>query len=1215
MLYVTKMISVCLKVKPDEPQTPVNRPKRSAPKERVLGERWSQRRVKKQQELEKEKENDKDKNQPLVSQSPKDLPNADAPNDAEPSEPIPTAVSDISMCTTTPQVKKKTRPIKKRRGFLKGKSRGKTLDKKQLTLPELIKNKLTKDSESESLISEKSDEEHNAKKETANPSVTVSPEKQRDRTKHRKDDKLRRTSRISTEEDSSAEADDEMEIDELPVQKDPSPTNKYKFSKTSSKDKHEGVSRDLSKCDNGGAKLEPLKAPLYSTTSESETEIDGQKIKTISHKEVMEGTLILPHIKQTEPTPLANYSQKNELEILAVQENLKNTVIEKPMDIDENSETGRKSTDMEIEKMDDSYGNMIIEKEIPKLIPNVIENVINEPSSVNSISSETMERDTPKQQESCAQSVNTDVSSDNKESFHKIEDKGAVLNQMEQPPVTPVNAQNNIEHFTSVQLLNEQNVTHQELAAIQEDKQPTSQDCGSSVVLSNQTPSENSIISTPNTVDISDKCNIENQVNVQQTTETSLNTDSINVQNVLNSYEELNAQVLPPTQMNSNIQGQYSRNIAVDSHKTSNITQVCKEKTGFDNSNIPYTHTQPVIQNTIKTNEQIKTAGVQPNIYNAPSDSMRYDVNQQSKQEYTLSHQQRLEYSHQHQATLEYGQSPQFAQAQDISQINQSTQDQLPRCNMHSANLEKIENKPVNQSNRIAEIGKVPPYQEPPKMEEPKTVIHSCDNRSVSKENRDRPLNVNEKQLETNSKMVQQQYPPINKSVEQRETKPVSLIQPQDRYEGCSNAQADKSVLSSQSYENPSALKYTTDRSSARTEETKVEKQSSREQKLTDVKDVRTVKVEELKVLNRQEPKLSERSKQEKYEDKRYHQKIPHEEKPIYEQPKVHMDSETLLASAMTQNFHMTQAQYQQWPWGRLPWGKYYDPTKRDYQYPMIHQFPLDMLPKQSGSEKEKVVSSKSHRHSSSSNQNNSNANAKSKESGKNEIKDKSSPRKDDRSKHKTEQDMYGSIKMVANETIKASSCSYSNPIMEKPPGKKDEHVQHRMETDVATQQHIQHSMKSAPTAPQTAENIPTMGVYTPDSTTNSVHSLHYGQCDIDVAQLGIESPASISSDMTSQNSVDAGRPSSAMNQNQTPSAQPSAQTNYDCSIHHNIQHGMQSTAVPAASPTVNQTPVQMPQNSQQMHQSSSSKRQVQQQRNRYVQSLFYDFYFIKVTI
>lgn len=73
--------------------------------------------------------------------------------------------------------------------------------------------------------------------------------------------------------------------------------------------------------------------------------------------------------------------------------------------------------------------------------------------------------------------------------------------------------------------------------------------------------------------------------------------------------------------------------------------------------------------------------------------------------------------------------------------------------------------------------------------------------------------------------------------------------------------------------------------------------------------------------------------------------------------------------------------------------------------------------------------------------------------------------------------------------------------------------------------------------------DIPSMGVYTPDSTTNSVHSLHhYGQCDLDVAHLGLESPASIASDIASQNSVENVRP---------PSVVPHAQMNQfsDCSI------------------------------------------------------------------
>lgn len=73
--------------------------------------------------------------------------------------------------------------------------------------------------------------------------------------------------------------------------------------------------------------------------------------------------------------------------------------------------------------------------------------------------------------------------------------------------------------------------------------------------------------------------------------------------------------------------------------------------------------------------------------------------------------------------------------------------------------------------------------------------------------------------------------------------------------------------------------------------------------------------------------------------------------------------------------------------------------------------------------------------------------------------------------------------------------------------------------------------------------DIPSMGVYTPDSTTNSVHSLHhYSQCDLDVAHLGLESPASIASDIASQNSVENVRP---------PSVVSHAQMNQfsDCSI------------------------------------------------------------------
>ncbi|XP_052891390.1 protein split ends [Anopheles moucheti] len=103
------------------------------------------------------------------------------------------------------------------------------------------------------------------------------------------------------------------------------------------------------------------------------------------------------------------------------------------------------------------------------------------------------------------------------------------------------------------------------------------------------------------------------------------------------------------------------------------------------------------------------------------------------------------------------------------------------------------------------------------------------------------------------------------------------------------------------------------------------------------------------------------------------------------------------------------------------------------------------------------------------------------------------------------------------------------------------------------------------------------IGVYTPESTTsNSVQSLHqYGQCDIDVSQLGLESPASIASDVTSQNSADAIRPPSVVSQHGGTIGGPYS----DCSVHQQQQqqqlqlqhqsqmHMVMQTHVPETSP------------------------------------------------
>ncbi|CRK92146.1 CLUMA_CG005710, isoform B [Clunio marinus] len=115
-------------------------------------------------------------------------------------------------------------------------------------------------------------------------------------------------------------------------------------------------------------------------------------------------------------------------------------------------------------------------------------------------------------------------------------------------------------------------------------------------------------------------------------------------------------------------------------------------------------------------------------------------------------------------------------------------------------------------------------------------------------------------------------------------------------------------------------------------------------------------------------------------------------------------------------------------------------------------------------------------------------------------------------------------------------------------------------------QQHIDATMIShQQTPPSSSGDIQSMGVYTPDSTTNSVNSLHhYSQCELDVNQLELESPASIASDMASQNSVESIRP---------PSVLPQQMNQYsDCSMQQQPQAmpthmNITSTHVPASSP------------------------------------------------
>ncbi|KAK5641459.1 hypothetical protein RI129_010006 [Pyrocoelia pectoralis] len=396
------------------------------------------------------------------------------------------------------------------------------------------------------------------------------------------------------------------------------------------------------------------------------------------------------------------------------------------------------------------------------------------------------------------------------------------------------------------------------------------------------------------------------------------------------------------------------------------------------------------------------------------------------------------------------------------------------------------------------------------------------------------------------------------------------------------------------------------------------------ETKVQNVEKEPTKPKEEPKVHPKQEalPKIESKHKQEKCDipDIRYQKQ---DEKTFDTKPKVtHIETpESILAKAefsmANPNYHMTQAQYNQWQWDRFAWEKsiYFDPTKRDYQgYPLpIHIPPLDVLPKHAEKEKSAL---KLHRHES---KHSLQGSSKSKDTKISE-REKPSPKKEEKYSVKSKNvcdeqsvpDAYSPcINMcpnshVQNQTVTKpcnvvghnnSSDVRFDKVITKPKHSEplETNVDNPVKLDTPESLHqtsapVTNIVKHTPPTPS-APDISSMGVYTPDSTTNSVHSLHYGQCDLDVSQLGLESPTSISSDMASQNSVESTRPPSALPPHNPPQLQPS----YECSV----QHNMQQSIAPASSPQQIQIQQQISMPPVSQHQSSSSKRQMQQQRNR----------------
>ncbi|XP_077299278.1 uncharacterized protein LOC143920320 [Arctopsyche grandis] len=105
----------------------------------------------------------------------------------------------------------------------------------------------------------------------------------------------------------------------------------------------------------------------------------------------------------------------------------------------------------------------------------------------------------------------------------------------------------------------------------------------------------------------------------------------------------------------------------------------------------------------------------------------------------------------------------------------------------------------------------------------------------------------------------------------------------------------------------------------------------------------------------------------------------------------------------------------------------------------------------------------------------------------------------------------------VASHQTNASQCGMQEKSRNDPCEKKNSHQTCKKEDiskDNNTQQQI--TSQKEEICQSVSPALPSMGVYTPDSTSNSVHSVQYNSCELDVSQLGLESPSSIASDLAS---------------------------------------------------------------------------------------------------
>lgn len=159
---------------------------RRAAKTEKTSERWSQRRKRIQAKVKEEvKPKPIEEAPPVPEEMPELKPAEELLREKEPAPTTATAAPTLS-----PQVKKTRPPRRRKRGWVKGRSRQKPM--KQLTLPDMVVKKV--ESESESILSEKSDYEELLERKKISSANHNSKEGHESKVKSKED--VKRTKRI-----------------------------------------------------------------------------------------------------------------------------------------------------------------------------------------------------------------------------------------------------------------------------------------------------------------------------------------------------------------------------------------------------------------------------------------------------------------------------------------------------------------------------------------------------------------------------------------------------------------------------------------------------------------------------------------------------------------------------------------------------------------------------------------------------------------------------------------------------------------------------------------------------------------------------------------------------------------------------------------------------------------------------------------------------------